>query len=130
MNVTPTYVFSGLTILKQRHADMDGTQVHSDIIDFTCGVSTSEPIQIVLLADSGTTLIGNGNNFVQVAFSAPIAGNWSFTRLVVINTTDPNPLNIFPGTVTAQSANGFLLQLNGAVDSGNYQLAWRVEVRP
>jgi hypothetical protein len=74
----------------------------------------------------GSIAIGNGNSYVTVEFPFTLAGNWHPIYLNVINTTDPSPLNIFPGIITAQSATGFTVQLNAAVDSANYLLSWGV----
>ena len=44
----------------------------------------------------------------------------------MVNTTDPDPLNIWPGLTTGKTAAGFRLQLNGMPDSGNYYLHWAI----
>ena len=46
--------------------------------------------------------------------------------MLVVNTDDADPLNIWPGIVTAKTTTGFTLQLNGMPDSDNYFLNWAV----
>ena len=44
----------------------------------------------------------------------------------MLNTTDSNPLNIWPGIITSKLQTGFRLQLNGLPDTGNYFLNWAI----
>lgn len=76
---------------------------------------------------SGTTVIGNGNGYVNIVFPYTLASaSWHFLYLYVSNTVDPTPLNIWPGIATAQSTTGATVQLNGLTDSASYLLNYAV----
>jgi hypothetical protein len=71
------------------------------------------------------TPLVNGQSYIQVTFAVvqPDA-SWKFTQLLVVNTTDADPLNIMVATLSRKTATGFRLQLSGAPDSANYYLHW------
>jgi hypothetical protein len=71
------------------------------------------------------TQLVNGQGYIAVVFATVQPdSSWEFTNLQVVNTTDPSPLNIREGLLTAKSASGFTLQLEGLPDSSNYYLHW------
>jgi len=76
---------------------------------------------------SGVTILSVGQSYVDVVFpGAQPSVNWAFVECRVVNTVDPEPLNLFPGIVTAKSVTGFRVLLNGTPDSSNYQLFWTI----
>src|SRR5262249_34810912 len=73
----------------------------------------------------GTTQLNSGQSFKDVTFAVPKpSSTWKFKQLVVVNLTDPNPLNIWAGIVTNKTTGGFTVQLNGEPDTDNYFLHW------
>lgn len=75
--------------------------------------------------------IGNGEERVAVVFDVEkLNADYRFTELVVVNSTDGDPMRIWPATVIAKSVTGFTVLLNGAVDSANYKLRSIVEAIP
>jgi hypothetical protein len=80
---------------------------------------------------SGLTPLVSGQSFISVVFPTPLSSSsWTFIELRVVNTLDPNPINIWPGIVTSKTASGFTVQLDGLPDSGNYKLEWTVRPIP
>jgi hypothetical protein len=76
---------------------------------------------------NGVTQLVEGQAYIDVTFLVPQDNtNWIFVECHVVNTTDPTPLNIWPGILTNKTATGFRIQLNGTPDSANYYLHWAV----
>jgi len=76
---------------------------------------------------TGVTVLVQGQDYVDVVFPTPQAhASWQFVERCVVNTLDPDPLNLVPGTVSRKSQLGFRVQLNGAPDSPNYNLFWTI----
>jgi hypothetical protein len=68
-----------------------------------------------------------GQNYIDVTFDTEQVDNtWIFLDCSVLNTTDPDPLNIAPGITTIKTSTGFRLYLNGMPDSNNYFLSWAI----
>jgi hypothetical protein len=79
------------------------------------------------ITNAGLTQLVNGQSYIDVVFDHTQTDNtWIFVECSVLNTTDPNPLNIYPGIITSKTASGFRLQLNGMPDSNNYFLNWAI----
>ena len=77
--------------------------------------------------DQGITQLVNGQSYIDVVFGHIQTDNtWIFVECSVLNTTDGDPLNIWPGIITAKLTTGFRLQLNGMPDSNNYFLNWAI----
>lgn len=71
------------------------------------------------------TQLVNGKSYIAVTFdTVQLDANWKFTQLLVANTVDVAPLNLWAGTLTSKSATGFTLQLSSEPDSANYYLHW------
>jgi phage baseplate assembly protein W len=69
---------------------------------------------------SGITQLVNSQSYIDVVFDATQTNiDWDIVCSVV-NTDDANPLNIWPGIVTAKARTGFRVQLNGVPDSNHY----------
>jgi hypothetical protein len=80
------------------------------------------------ISQSGITQLIMGQNYLEVTFITPMPdATWTFSQLIVVNTTDPTPFNLFPGTMTNKTANGFRLYFNGYPNSNNYYLHWEVK---
>jgi len=78
-------------------------------------------------AEGGVTPLVNGQSYIDVTFAiAKSSTAWEFTDLMVVNTNDVSPLNIWPGILTVKTTTGFRLQLNGKPDNNNYYLHWTV----
>lgn len=78
---------------------------------------------------SGKTAIGNGNDFVTVVFTTPLANaNWHFAGNPSISDLVDGgaTLNLLATTLTARSAAGFTIQLTAATNTANYKLEWIV----
>ena len=78
------------------------------------------------IMESGLTPLVDGQDYIDVIFPTSLPGTTWNVLCSVLNTTDPTPLNIWPGIVTAKSPTGFTLQLNGVPDSDNYYLYWAI----
>jgi hypothetical protein len=77
---------------------------------------------------SGSTPLVNGQGYIDVVFdTAERNSYWTFIECQVVNTTDPAPLNIWPGIVTSKTKTGFRLQLNGTPNSDHYSLSWTIK---
>lgn len=74
---------------------------------------------------SGTTLLINGQNYIDVTFPGA-QPEWTALTLHVVNVGDPDPLVLIPGTITQKTDTGFRVYFNGAPDSNNYYLMWGV----
>jgi hypothetical protein len=78
-------------------------------------------------AGSGSVQLVAGQAYIDVVFTIVQPDTeWVLTGCSVENTTDPNPLNIWPGIITDKTTGGFRLELNGAPDSSNYFLHWTI----
>ncbi len=72
---------------------------------------------------SGRTDIANGSNLVTVLFGTAF-GSTNFTISAAIeNSIDSNASN-YSFTITNKRSFGFLVELMGETDSGNYKLEW------
>jgi hypothetical protein len=79
------------------------------------------------VSEKRITPLINGQSYIDVLFgSRKVDNDWEFIELQILNTTDPDPLNIWPGILTDKTVDGFQLQLNGMPDSNNYYLHWMV----
>lgn len=74
---------------------------------------------------TGVTLLVEDQSYADVVFPVPQpSSQWTFIECRVVNTIDPDPDNLWAGTVTVKTANGFRVLLNGMPNSGNYYLRW------
>ena len=80
------------------------------------------------MMNDGLTQIISGQAYVDVDLTGTWTGGaaYSFDELVVKNTVDAPPLNIFPTIMVDQRADGFRVLLNSAPDNNNYFLKWRI----
>jgi hypothetical protein len=84
-------------------------------------VGESSPISTAIAY--ARVAISNGASQVIVTFASALpSSSWRPTTMIVENTTDVAPLNIFAGIITAKSTTGFTIQLNANTDSANYYL--------
>jgi hypothetical protein len=100
---------AGQALVKQSGDDFDTLWT-----DFVTGESGIEPLVI-------------GQNYIDVAFTAEKpSADWSLNECHIVNEIDASPLNLAPGIITSKTTLGFRLQLNGAPNSGNYELHWAI----
>lgn len=76
---------------------------------------------------AGSTVMVVSQSYVDVVFAqSQPNSDWSVVECRIINVTDPSPLNLWPGIITAKTTDGFRVQLNGDPDSENYVLTWAI----
>jgi hypothetical protein len=113
-------------------ADGDDMATNPPILVWTPGggtpIYTPAPIPASRAApENGITYLVNGQSYVDVVFvTVQPRADWTFTECRVVNISDTDPLNIWPGIVTSKTRNGFRLQLNGMPDSDYYYLDWAI----
>ena len=79
------------------------------------------------ITNADLTQLVIGQSYIDVVFDIEQVDNtWIFLACEVLNTTDLDPLNIWPGIITVKTSTGFRLQLNGLPDSVNYFLNWAI----
>lgn len=79
---------------------------------------------------SGVTPLIWGQDFIDVTFVGQASSNWQFVECNVVNTDDPDALNIWPGLITSKTDHSFRLHLNAMPDSNNYFLHWAIAGTP
>lgn len=90
---------------------------------YTQGEVDAAIVTAVGTSQHGGQAIPNGQSYVDVTFGHAFPDTtWYAAALSVRNTADSTPLNLFPTLMTARTAAGFRMQLNGAADSANYTL--------
>jgi hypothetical protein len=87
-----------------------------------------EPQPPLLSGRQGIKSLVSGQEFIDVTFDTPMpSADWKFRSSRVVNTVDPDPMLMWPATVTQKTINGFRVQLNGQPDTANYHLEWSIE---
>jgi hypothetical protein len=87
----------------------------------------TEVVEVAEGIISGFTQLIEDQDYVDVVFSSDQpTSNWTSLGIVIVNTTDSTPINVWPGVISSKTASGFRLQLNGLPDSGNYYLRWSI----
>ena len=79
--------------------------------------------------ESGVVNIPNGSSTLTVSFLVQkFNTEYLWDELYVKNTVDVNPLVLNPPEITAFDQNGFTVAFNGAADTVNYYLIFKVRI--
>jgi hypothetical protein len=76
---------------------------------------------------TGLTQLVPGQGYIEVVFPEPqLSPTWTFVACRIVNTADPDALNIWPGIVRTKTKSGFRVHLSGLPDTLNYYLYWTI----